>query len=90
MRKPNYSLSVAISYCLELLLLQHYIAVFGHIWAGGFQSKDKAMVKETKDSNCRQADGYMKKCDSYQAVNRKWKKNSKGLKKPCMEEKMKK
>lgn len=70
--------------------IQHYIAVFRHIWAGGFQSKDKATVKEAEDSNCKQEDGYKKKCDSYQAVNRKWKKNSKDLKKSCMEEKMKK
>lgn len=50
------SLIEAISCCLELLLLQHCIAVSGHIWAGGFWKKDKAMEKETEDSNCRQAD----------------------------------
>lgn len=50
------SLIEAISYCLELLLRQHCIAVLGHTWAGGFWKKDKAMEKETEDSNCRQAD----------------------------------
>lgn len=48
------------------------------VWTAGFQRKvtmkGTALVGE--DINCRQANECMKKCDSYQAANRKKKKNS--------------
>lgn len=67
-------LGVPGSRCLELLLPQRCIAVFGHIWAAGFranQSHDEGTALGGEDTNWRQADDYGEKCDSYQAANRK-------------------